>query len=179
MDKWSLRRMLRGKAVPEKDSIAICSALSSIEKVAGAGILFLYHPLPDEVDIRPLYGIGPRIALPSMEGNSMFFRLYTGGLVRGAYGVMEATGAGVEPDEDSVMVIPALAFRSDGVRLGRGLGCYDRYMQGRRVFTIGVVSSSRILDFDAEDHDLRVDMLVTEKMSAGLPDGSPDFPSCS
>ena len=171
MDKWSLRRMLRGKAVPEEDSIAVCSALSSIEKVAGAGILFLYYPLPDEVDIRPLYEIGPRIALPSMEGNSMFFRLYTGGLVRGAYGVMEATGAGVEPDEDSV--------RSDGVRLGRGLGCYDRYMQGRRVFTIGVVSSSRILDFDAEDHDLRVDMLVTEKMSAGLPDGSPDFPSCS
>ena len=64
------------------------------------------------------------------------------------------------------MVVPGVAFASDGRRLGRGKGYYDRYLarEGFRAYTVAVCYSCQLRDdVPAEPHDKRVDEVVVAK----------------
>lgn len=182
MDKNGLRRLYRHKAVSEETSMEICSTLLAHPWIIDATTLFLYIPLDDEVDITPLLHCGKNVALPFMKSREeMEFALFDGSLVKGIYGTMEPEEKKIaSPDADTVMVVPALALGRDGIRLGRGMGCYDRYLSQHSVKTIGVVPSERLLDsVPSCGHDIRLDWIVTQKESFRLPleDGSPALPS--
>lgn len=165
MDKKGLRRLYRGVAVAEDISRATIRILMEDELIRKAGLLLLYWPMNDEIDIRPLFGCGIPTALPYMvDDRNMEFALYDGRLSQGRHGLMEpAERRPLEPADDSIMLIPALAYDREGYRLGRGMGCYDRYLAHRKLFTIGVVPSSRLLAvLPHDDHDIRVNMLACE-----------------
>ena len=67
----------------------------------------------------------------------------------------------VQTTERTVIVIPAIAYDRMGVRLGRGLGCYDRYMAAHRIRSIGIITQDRLYErLPSEEHDLRVDRLI-------------------
>ncbi|MBP7190115.1 MAG: 5-formyltetrahydrofolate cyclo-ligase, partial [Rickettsiaceae bacterium] len=67
----------------------------------------------------------------------------------------------VAPD---VIIVPAIAFDIEGYRLGRGGGCFDNYIaRNPSVKTIGVCFSDKLLlRLPREDHDCRMDFIVTE-----------------
>lgn len=165
MDKNVLRRQLWGQAVTKEESEDACRLIASDEWVRNAHIVFLYHPMADEPDIRPLYeGLGKPTALPFMhsDGLTMDFSLYEGRLVEGRYGIMECERKEiVTPSGDDVIIVPALAYSSDGVRLGRGKGCYDRYLRRCPAKTIGISTRARLFDtLPREEHDVRVDKVL-------------------
>lgn len=61
-------------------------------------------------------------------------------------------------------LIPGLAFSEDGLRLGYGKGVYDKLMVNINTLKIGVCFDFQVIDnFTSENHDLRVDFIITEE----------------
>ncbi len=61
------------------------------------------------------------------------------------------------------MIVPGVAFTQAGARLGRGKGFYDRWLEGRGVFKLGVCFSAQVVEaVPREGHDVRMDGVVTE-----------------
>ena len=105
------------------------------------------------------------VAYPKISGEKMDF-FVSRDFEKSALGVYEPVGGyKVPPDGKTLVIVPALAFRRDGYRLGRGGGFYDRFLQDFRGFSVGAAFSFSILndgDFDAEAHDVPVMITVTE-----------------
>lgn len=76
---------------------------------------------------------------------------------------------GIQPDWPDVIVVPGLAFTTDGRRLGQGGGWYDRFLAGRRhdCITVGVCFDVQVVEhLPTEDHDVVLDMIVTDEVLA-------------
>lgn len=147
----------------------ICENIASLPEFEGAKTVLLYLPLKSEPDVSSLAGIcrrrGKTAAYPKAEGDAMRF-FASDAFVKGALGVYEPEGGReVFPDAFTVAVIPALAYRPDGHRLGRGGGYYDRFLSGFAGAKIGAAFGFAVLpsgSFDALPHDVPVDVIVTE-----------------
>ena len=67
----------------------------------------------------------------------------------------------------NVFLIPGLAFDRQGRRLGRGLGCYDRFLAKKQVLKVGITWSDHIHEENLPEnsHDISMDIIVTEKFT--------------
>ncbi len=62
-----------------------------------------------------------------------------------------------------LIIVPGLAFSSNGDRLGMGGGYYDRFLGEVAAPKIGLVSEQLLLDsIPSTDHDVTMDLVVTE-----------------
>lgn len=157
-----------------QQSLCVCSQLRALIEARRPQCVALYAPLPDEVDVSALAcGLDCRVVLPRVgDGEDgtpdmEFFDFAEGELSSGAYGIMEPSGnvPCVAKDID-FMVVPGVAFASDGRRLGRGKGYYDRYLsrEGFRAYCVGVCFDCQLReDIPFEPHDRRVDEVVVAK----------------
>lgn len=90
----------------------------------------------------------------------------------GAYGIPEPSGdAGtifspLESSEDTVVLVPGLAFDRKGNRIGRGKGYYDRFLSRedlRDAVRIGVLWELQLVEsLSARAHDIPVHYIVHE-----------------
>ncbi len=134
-----------------------------------------YYPIGSEVNSRPLMDTlneqGHLTALPIITSKEepLIFRLYRSGdaLTKGSFGVPEPSShmPSIIPD---FLIIPMLAFNSQGYRLGYGTGFYDRTLEDLRrikpIKAIGVAySGQKNDDVPFEDHDEKMDWIITEK----------------
>ena len=108
-----------------------------------AGVLLVYLPMPREFDTRPLMAAawdqGKIVALPRVlrEKRQMEFRVVDGPdqeLRRNRYGMDEALESyplytPSPPRDTNFMLLPGLAFDTDGFRMGHGGGYYDTYLE--------------------------------------------------
>jgi len=71
----------------------------------------------------------------------------------------------VDSSEIAVILVPGLAFSSDGSRLGRGAGFYDRFLCAHpSALRVGVAWGEQILpEIPVSGHDERVDIILTEQ----------------
>jgi len=177
--KSDLRREVRRekKSVPkaalDRWSAAVCRRLERHPVLTRAKTVLMYSPLPDEPDIRPLVGefhaAGKRVLLPKVTGEgTMDFILYTGedSLRTGAFGILEPSGeAFTDLAAVAAAVIPGMAFSTDGRRLGRGKGYYDRALSAMPdTYKIGVCfpfQLKRTVPSDA--WDVAMDEVVSDK----------------
>lgn len=176
--KQELRRQVR--ALKKAHAAEQLSAASQqlCRKVLGmacwqaADTLLLYHPLPDEVDVRPLiaagYQQGKRVLLPVCVGDSLELRIYQGeaSLSVGSFGILEPTGplfSAQDCCQIQLALIPGMAFDAEGHRLGRGKGYYDRLLPGlTEAHLIGICYDFQLLDaVPSEPHDCLVHEVVT------------------
>ena len=126
--------------------------------------------LKREIDVTALYELERvRFVAPRLEPDgSMTIRLYDpGALVRHPYGFNQPNADADRIDERDidVVLLPGLVFDKHGGRLGRGGGYYDRLLARipQSTARIGVTSRRGVVDeVPMDDHDQRVDWLVTE-----------------
>ena len=140
MLKSELRRQIREKKrqfTPqqlEELSLPVIERLKPL--LADAQVVLAYYSLPDEVCthrlIDDLLAMGKVVLLPKViDAQQMELRRYTGvnDLHDGVFGLLEPDG---EPFTDyakiDVALVPGMAFDSEGHRLGRGRGYYDRLL---------------------------------------------------
>lgn len=65
-------------------------------------------------------------------------------------------------DIDGVFV-PALAFNTNGARLGRGMGFYDKTLNGYERLKIGIAYDCNVSDeVPYESHDVKMNYIITE-----------------
>ena len=135
-----------------------------------ASTVLLYHPLPDEVDTRPLIAAGcaagKRVLLPVVVGDDLELREYrpTTALAEGAFHIQEPVGAAfTDYAAIDLAVIPGVAFTSQGLRLGRGRGYYDRLLSRlTNVYKIGICWPFQLVtELPVETHDILMDAVVS------------------
>jgi 5-formyltetrahydrofolate cyclo-ligase len=159
-------------------STATLKNLQGLEIYRRAKAVGCYIPLPDEVDVAPLFhppapaGSGAERTLekvfyiPAFDGTAGIYRMakYTPELKKGKFGIPEPqhpVWAG--PDELDLILVPGVAFDRAGNRLGRGGGFYDRLLPQYRAKRAGICFDVQCLEeIPAEPHDCRMDLLVTE-----------------
>lgn len=139
-----------------------------------------YWPVRGEADIRPvLMHLANRDVVCSLpviakENEPLIFRRWTNtvAMVEGAHEIPvpdknDPVAEIVTPD---VLLVPLVAYDRKGYRLGYGGGYYDRTITALRekkaVETIGIgFSVQKAFDLlPAEDHDVPLDYVVTERM---------------
>ena len=154
----------------------IVSAFTSLVSYRYAEVLLLYYPRSDEIDIRPVItaalAAGKKVALPRCKNSRQMdfcFIQSESDLAPGMFGLMEPKEDCplfdlTEENKGVLMALPGLAFDHEGYRLGYGRGYYDRYLDGQKITTAGLVYSDFVVRrLPHGRYDLPVHFIVTEK----------------
>ena len=172
----SARRRQAHAAHPQAGLALMQHFKGAIQAPAGAAISGFW-PMGDEIDISPLlsqlHGGGHPIGLPVVvgKGQPLIFRTWHPGLALVAGGFKTEVPPPSAPElVPEVLIVPLLAFDSEGYRLGYGGGFYDRTLEklrkarGKRPLAVGVAFSAQHVARVPRDHyDQPLDWIVTEK----------------
>jgi len=172
-------------------SIAVAQQLGLLPPVTQAATIMAFLSLPTEIDtwptIRWAWDRGKRVAIPRiepgpedadtpaheramrpvlLEAADVEFVAAHPAVRTGAFGILTAPDAPtVPPAEIDVVLVPCQAVDRKGNRLGKGGGCYDRFL-GRpevRATRIALVFQEQVLDaVPVGEADQPLDMIVTE-----------------
>jgi 5-formyltetrahydrofolate cyclo-ligase len=137
-----MRELRRGLTDRPERSHAIWSKMQTLPAVRGATRVMVFTSIPSEPDTQPFIAWcvaeGKQIAVPEDD---------------------------VDPTWPDVVVVPGLAFTTDGRRCGQGGGWYDRFLVGTRpeCVAIGVCFAPQLLDdVPIDPHDVPVDLVITD-----------------
>jgi 5-formyltetrahydrofolate cyclo-ligase len=148
-------------ALPEVRRAATVAAYVSVSSEPGTG------PLLDALTLA-----GKRLILPVVQPDlDLDWAVYDGpaALHTARLGLLEPDGPRLGTDairSADVVLVPGLAVGRDGMRMGRGGGCYDRVLERVAPDTLVclLLNSEEVLDaVPYEDHDRRVGAVVTEQ----------------
>ncbi len=152
--KKVLRRDVRarygGSEVRALESRQICCHILSSEMYQSARVVGGYMPMLREADITPVLEdvlrSGRILALPLCgEAPYMTFRRVErlSDLVPGAWGIPEPSASAeiVLPQDMQLLLTPLEAIAPSGMRLGKGGGYYDCFLQDAAVPTLGCALS--------------------------------------
>jgi 5-formyltetrahydrofolate cyclo-ligase len=168
------RKAFAGTGEERAASLLVQSVLLAALPPSGGKSVGLYVPLRGEVDTDELWcaweGAGASVYYPRADGAGglrFYPRPEQGGWIRGPHGVPEPPfQPGREAERFDLLVVPGVAFDRAGTRLGRGAGCYDRFLSSipRPGALFGLAWSWQLVDeLPAERWDVPVDAVVTEK----------------
>lgn len=154
-----------------KASKACVNRILSLAEYQEAKTIFLYFAVQNEVDITTLLERaledGKQVAFPvSSQYNDMdFYAVFDrSDFHRGRFGIPEPPkDILVLPDEDTMVLVPAVAFDKRKNRIGQGKGFYDHYFERYPdALRVGVAYDFQIVDaFESQRHDKQMDFIVT------------------
>ena len=176
--KETIRR-LRGQD-PEmraKKSLTIQKKLVLSDYFRFSRTVMTYVSLPEEVGteylIQEALKQGKRVVVPNLDEDNCKIRtseLTTiKNLEKGPFGIQQIKKGFIKEiplKEIDLIVIPAIAFSKKKMRLGRGKGCYDRFLASpglSSVTTVGLAFRFQILDaLPVDTHDKPVSQVITD-----------------
>ncbi len=156
----------------QMDAAITCALVgSSVWQTARS--IFVYLPLAWEIDTRAMVSLafeeGKKVAVPisGLAGEMKAVRIDAQTRLHpGRYGILEPETSDeiVSPQDTSLIIVPALAFARDGVRLGRGGGYYDRWLADTQGISVGLCYTQYLFPYlPSEGHDRRVDAICTQE----------------
>ena len=179
LDKRALRQLIRARkkqySLEQREAWSrdICEQLLRHPRMQAADTVMLYYSLADEVDthtlVDSLVAAGKEVLLPKvLDGENMEARRYTGpaDLAAGCRHLLEPVGAAfTDLAAVPLLIVPGMSFDSNGHRLGRGRGYYDRFLSQRpQAWKIGVCFSfQRVDSVPVSATDVVMDEVVSDK----------------
>ncbi len=145
-----------------------------LDLLNGFDTVMVYASKTPEVETKDLIADlnrrGVRVVVPIIERETCSLRLSylpdPAVLVPSTFNVPEPIGHELpaRPEEIEAVVIPMLAFDTEGNRLGYGAGYYDRFLcRHPHLQRIGIAfSCQRLEKIPAEKNDVKMDCIVTE-----------------
>lgn len=110
---------------------------------------------------------GKRVAIPACLRNRIIKACVlknNSRLKKGPYGTLEpVTKKWANLKDLDLVIVPGLAFGKDGTRLGRGKGCYDRFLKNlpQKTVSIGLAFEFQILSsVPAHPSDVSVNRVI-------------------
>lgn len=180
MEKKELRQQFKkqlssiDKCTFEQYSYLIAKQLVQLQEFKEANTIAITLSRFPEVDtwqiIRNGWQLGKRIVVPKCfpQTKEMVFKEITSftqleSVYFGLFEPIEGQTIEVPKAELDLIIVPGMAFTSDGYRLGFGGGYYDRYLQDFKGTTISLAFSSQIHNnLPIENHDIPVKTIITE-----------------
>ena len=175
MDKRELRRLMREKKRSmtqeqiESASARLGELLAQSAIYRNARTIYGYLPYNQEVRTVPMLERalreGKRIAVPKVYGEEMKF-IYMTDLTQveeGYAGIPEPVADGpVADDPTALILMPGLAFDSQGHRIGYGGGFYDKFLAAEPNHpTVALCYGFQVLpSIETEEYDIPVDCVL-------------------
>ncbi len=164
-----MRLALKKEEVMECSKACVSKVLQFPELIE-AKTVCVYMPTGNEIDtteiIRYCKENGKRLAAPRVNGDTMEFYYFTDetDMEQGAYDIWEPTGTEAVEDEESLVIMPGVAFDLSCNRIGYGKGYYDRYLSVHpHMKNVALAYDFQIVGrIKREVHDVRPDVVVTE-----------------
>ena len=179
-DKTLARRVLLElrKQISEDEHAAksekICELAEKLIDVLGAKTVLTFFPVRGEPDILPLAsnllkkGITVAFPISHKEDVRLEFRAISSldDLKLGTYKICEPIESAQTLsvfDKDTVCLVPALSFDMRGMRLGYGMGYYDRFLKDFCGTSVGVAFSDFLTEgLPTAPTDIPVFKIITE-----------------
>ena len=172
MDKQILRNkykeIRKNVSNKEEQDDIIFSKIINLEEYKESNSILTYVSLKDEVDTIKLvkYSLqeGTKIAVPKCKGQSIEFYYIKSleELEEGNFKILEPkTNKKVSDFNNSICIIPGLAFDKQNNRIGYGRGFYDRFLENYKGIKIGLAYKECICDkIDADENDIKMDKVI-------------------
>lgn len=190
MDKKEFRKNIKtlfeGRVGLEKKSEEICKRLLAHQDFVEADIVVSYMALKDEVDLSMVneaaLKLRKKLALPRIVPGTNNLEFYfmpetdqkPGMLETGSFGILEPDNnlerfEILKPDYEKskiLILVPGRAFSSDGKRLGRGKGFYDKFLSEslskNNVIRIGICFDFQLFpDIPAFENDVKMNLVIS------------------
>lgn len=154
----------------EKSRI-ICEMLITHPLFLRARGILIYMDVRNEVCtrgvIRAAWKQKKKVAIPKVHGKEMEFYeiLDFSQTEKGTFGVEEPKEECLVDIKGMLMVMPGVAFDRKRNRIGYGAGYYDSYLRKHpEMKTVALAFDCQIVpEVEAELHDIRPDILITER----------------
>ena len=175
MDKTELRRRIREQKramTPrqiEEASARLGELFFATEQYRTAKTVYGYLPYNQEVRTVPMLeralADGKRVAVPKVYGDEMRF-IYMTDLSAVAVGYANIpepiADAPVADDPTALVLMPGLAFDSEGHRIGYGGGFYDKFLEKEPNHpTVALCYEFQMLPhLETQEHDIPVDCVL-------------------
>jgi 5-formyltetrahydrofolate cyclo-ligase len=178
LTKQQIRSKIRVRLKTQKEedrsrkSKIVKEALLRTKVFKKAKTVMFYIAFGGEVETREMIKeakrLGKRITVPVCKDRRITLRPCildkNARLRRGALGVCEPLLKRFVRAEDlDLVIVPGIAFDKEGHRLGRGRGCYDRFLKRlpKEIPTIGLAFDFQILPkIPAKTHDINVNKVI-------------------
>lgn len=176
------KNAIRKRILSRRDALSALEIASLSQEVtaqflssaayAAASTLALYCSIRSEVATSGLFATavqaGKRVLYPRTVGATLEFVAVKSleALEESRFGIREPlSGEAVPLAAIDLLVLPGVAFDDKGIRLGYGLGCYDRALAAvERPALVGLAYDFQVVaSLPREKHDIPVDFVVTER----------------
>lgn len=147
-------------------SVQLWAAVAALPAYQEAQSVMAFVGCKGEPDTDPLFARlaaeGKRLLLPRVQDGEIVVCDGAGPRAASRFGISEPTGPALPPAEVGFVIVPGLAFTTDGYRLGYGGGFYDRFLPKVAAPNAGVCFAEQIVDqLPTHAHDVRVQRVVS------------------
>lgn len=176
------KNAIRKRILSRRDALSAAEITSLSQEVAAqflsslpyaaASTLALYCSIRSEVATSGIFAAalraGKRVLYPRTVGTTLEFVAVETleALEESRFGICEPRSGEAFPlAAIDLIVLPGVAFDEKGIRLGYGLGCYDRALaEVGQPTLVGLAYDFQIVALlPREEHDIPVDFVVTER----------------
>ena len=179
------KKLLRAAMMSQRHAISVAFRREADRAIAEAVLrhpayqtasqIFAYVSMPHEVGTRAILEAvladGKALGLPVCDTETCSMQFYRqdalSELKAGAYRIPVPPVSAerlLMPAEDTLVIVPMLAYDAEGYRLGAGGGYYDRFLAANPVRTVGICyADCRMTQLPHDMYDRKLECCVTEQ----------------